>query len=81
MCKYLSMWMHVHIYSWKLSPGLVLFAKVCPLFNLYGFLFFGINKALSSTRCKDKLERFIEKKLHNTMFKTGLFSSKFSAAI
>ncbi len=30
MCMYLSMWMHTHIYSWKLSPGLVLLAKVCP---------------------------------------------------
>ncbi len=25
------MWMHTHIYSWKLVPGFVLLAKVCPL--------------------------------------------------
>jgi len=31
MCMYLSMWMHAHIYSWKLNPGLDLLAKVCPL--------------------------------------------------
>ncbi len=24
------MWMHEHIYSWKLGPGFVLLAKVCP---------------------------------------------------
>jgi len=27
---YLATWTHAHIYSWKLGPGLVLFAKVCP---------------------------------------------------
>ncbi len=33
MCMYLSMWTHDHIYSWKLGPGLVLLAKVCPWFS------------------------------------------------
>jgi hypothetical protein len=30
MCINSSIWMHAHIYSWKLSPGLVLLAKVIP---------------------------------------------------
>jgi len=31
MYTYSSMsWTHAHIYSWKLGPGLVLLAKVCP---------------------------------------------------
>ncbi len=30
MCMYSSMWMHGHIYSWKLGPGLILLAEVCP---------------------------------------------------
>ncbi len=29
----MSMWMHDHIYSWKLSPGLVQWAEVCPRFD------------------------------------------------
>ncbi len=32
MCMYLSMWTHSRIYSWKLGPGLILLAKVCPWF-------------------------------------------------
>ncbi len=31
---YSSMCMHNHIYSWKLSPSLVLLAKVCPWLQL-----------------------------------------------
>ncbi len=27
MCKYLCVWMHAHIYSWKLGSGLVLLPK------------------------------------------------------
>jgi hypothetical protein len=30
MCMYLSMLTHTHINSWKLNPGLILLAKVCP---------------------------------------------------
>ncbi len=31
---WLSTWMHAHVYSCKLGPGLVLLAKVCPWQNL-----------------------------------------------
>jgi hypothetical protein len=38
MWMYLSMWTHAHIYSWKLGPGLVLLAKVCPWLSGQKFL-------------------------------------------
>ncbi len=28
---------HTHIYSWKLGPGLVLLANVCPCFNWFWY--------------------------------------------
>ncbi len=34
MCMYSSKWMHDHIYSSKLSLGLVLLGKVCPWLHL-----------------------------------------------
>ncbi len=34
MCIYSSMWMHTHIYTWKLGLGFVLLAKVCPCCNV-----------------------------------------------
>ncbi len=38
MIVYFSIWTHAHIYSWKLSPGIVLLAKACPWNKLSFFI-------------------------------------------